>query len=183
MLFVGANKVHPTPQPSSTRCAQSCRPDSLMVVYCCARWYSTFTAPMRSQPRSEPRASTAQCPSGSWAHVTPCRPRRATPTPSDPRTFAYVSVSVSVSVPPPPPYSTSCVLIADLPSLSAGHWHRHRPRKMYPGVDVQLYGNPRHFSDDYLVDQVSTTTTTTTGGGDCDWMLIAATGETRGAVG
>ncbi len=44
---------------------------------------------------------------------------------------------------------------------------------MYPGVDVQLYGNPRHFSGDYLVDQVSCTTTTTTGGGDCDWMLIA----------
>lgn len=85
-----------TPQPSSTRRAHFRQPDSLTVVCCCARWCSTSTAPMRSRPRSEPRASTARCQSGSWAHVTPCRPRRATPTPSDPRTSAYVSVSVSV---------------------------------------------------------------------------------------
>ncbi|ELR25118.1 TBC domain containing protein [Acanthamoeba castellanii str. Neff] len=40
------------------------------------------------------------------------------------------------------------------PAPGDHHSVRPTPRKMYPGVDVQLYGNPRHFSDDYLVDQV-----------------------------
>jgi len=30
-------------------------------------------------------------------------------------------------------------------------------KKLFPGVDVRLYANPRQFSDDYLVEQVSGT--------------------------